>query len=321
MKKVSIDDVEITHRRLVELTKLADQAKPFYNWVEKQFQLLLDNKHNLNENLSQSTKEQIKSGISLCFNPSGQGNLPLLFDGIGRPYKHPKACYYFFAWIIRDAPQQRLSGHVRELIQKTSRNRADAQIDVLTELIYEYRSNVKTFEWQAIREIIIDRLEGSRRSLKGHEKEVIVRTALLEAIQTFYVENENYGIYTNVEIYKKQIKINNETYDVGAKLLDDEGRTQKRILLPVKTRETQGGGHSHLFSRDLTSAIASAPDDDIIIVVIVAKSWSEREIEALAERINHLVVFDISPSEFTGFPEDEQNQLNQFIGQVLRGKV
>ncbi|MDQ7024690.1 MAG: hypothetical protein Q9P01_02235 [Anaerolineae bacterium] len=290
MKKIVVNGVEITHQRLVELTKLADQAKPFYDWVEKQFQITLNNTSNLDKNLQTASLSEVTRGIESCYKPLDNKNLPLLFDGIGRPYKHRKSCYYFFAWIIRDAPQQRLSGPISTLVKKTNNGRIEAQISVLATLIFEYRSDVKTFEWQAIREIIIDRLEGSRRSLKGHEKEVIVRTALLEAIQTFYSKNGSYGIYANVELFGKQVKINNETFDVGAKLLNENGKVVRHILVPVKTRETQGGGHSHLFSRDLNSALSVAKDTDMLIVVIVAKSWSKREIEALAGRINHLIV-------------------------------
>ncbi|MDJ1181239.1 hypothetical protein PJF56_20465 [Roseofilum sp. BLCC_M91] len=36
MNELIVHQVNITHYRLVELSKLADQAKPFYDWVEKQ---------------------------------------------------------------------------------------------------------------------------------------------------------------------------------------------------------------------------------------------------------------------------------------------
>jgi hypothetical protein len=57
-----------------------------------------------------------------------------------------------------------------------------AETDTLVELIYEYRIVVKSFEWQTIREIIIDRLEGSRRSISGHKIEASVRTSFVAAI-------------------------------------------------------------------------------------------------------------------------------------------
>jgi oligoribonuclease (3'-5' exoribonuclease) len=35
MKELIVHQVNVTHYRLVELSKLADQAKPFYDWVER----------------------------------------------------------------------------------------------------------------------------------------------------------------------------------------------------------------------------------------------------------------------------------------------
>lgn len=54
------------------------------------------------------------------------------------------------------------------------------------ELIFEYRTIVKSFEWSAVREVVIDRLEGSRRSISGHRIEANIRTSLITAIQYYY---------------------------------------------------------------------------------------------------------------------------------------
>ena len=69
------------------------------------------------------------------------------------------------------------NGAYSPIISNSRRNSIEVETDVLSALIIKYRKNVKTFAWQAIREIIIDRLEGSRRSIKGHEKESIVPTS------------------------------------------------------------------------------------------------------------------------------------------------
>jgi hypothetical protein len=53
-------------------------------------------------------KSQINQIIVACYSNEAEEK-PLLFDGVGRVYEHTKACFYFFAWLIRDAPQQRLS--------------------------------------------------------------------------------------------------------------------------------------------------------------------------------------------------------------------
>lgn len=323
-KKLIISGVDITHSRLVQLTKLADQAKPFYGWIETRFQKILSKKVSLDEILRTASKDEIHKAIAACYSSTGEKNVPFLFDGVGRSYPHTKACYYMFSWLIRDAPQQRLSPLIQRITKATKKSKIEAEINALAELIFKYRMNVKTFEWKAIREVLIDRLEGSRRSIKGHEKEAIVRTAVLVSIQTFFERNRNYGIYSRVELIDKQVMIGNETYDVSVNLVDGYGQPTQRILIPIKTRETEGGGHAHLFTRDIKSAMNTAKFDnanDYLIVVIVARNWSEREKENIRKMVDHAVIFDLSPNEFVEFSDDEQERLNVFMELLLNGKT
>jgi hypothetical protein len=321
-KPLIISGVDVTHTRLVDLTKLADQAEPFYQWVEKQFQKILGQSGLLDLLLKTLDESQIKRAMSACYNAVSDKNLPLLFDGIGRSYPHSKACYYFFSWLIRDAPQQRLGPLIQRIVRSTKRQRVEVEIEIITSLICRYRVNVKNFTWQAIREVIVDRLEGSRRSIRGQEKETIVRTALITAIQNYYSIHSNYGVYSGVEIFEKQVTIGNETFDVSANLLDSTKQRVCRILVPVKTRETEGGGHAHLFTRDITSAINTARfdnPDDYIIAVVVAKNWSDREADVIRSMVDHAAIFDLSPNDFSEFNHDEQVKLNNFISSVLSG--
>lgn len=324
MKTLLVEGVDISHSRLVDLTKLADQAKPFYDWIEARFQKHLSQNGSLDEILRTASRDELRSAIHDCYAPEGEMNLPLLFDGVGRSYQHSKACYYMFSWLIRDAPQQRLGPLVQRIIRNSKMNRTEAETEALVALIHKYRINVKTFAWQAVREVIIDRLEGSRRSIKGHEKEAVVRTALLTAIQEFFEKNGNYGNYAGIELAGKEIRIDNETFDVSANLLDAQGNRIKRILVPIKTRETEGGGHAHLFTRDLKSAMNAAKYDnanDFLVAVIVARNWSGRETESIRQMVDHAAIFDLSPNEFTEFGNEEQNRLNAFIASLLKGKI
>lgn len=322
MELLLIAGVNISHVRLVDLTKLADQAKPFYEWVETKFQATLSTSYSLEQILHLAAAQEIKLGVEACYRVHSNLDLPFLFDGIGRTYPHSKACYYFFSWLIRDAPQQRLAPLIQRISKNMPRPRTDIEIDVLAALIVEYRGYVKTFSWEAVREVIIDRLEGSRRSIKGHEKETVVRTALIVAIQSYYESHKGYGVFSGVEIPNNQVTIDNESYDVSANLLDMEGNITSRILIPIKTRETEGGGHSHLFTRDILSAINAVKKNsltDYLAVVIVARNWSRREAENLAIILDHLSIFDLSPSEFSTFDTDAQISLNRFIANVFDG--
>ncbi len=316
--------IDISHSRLVDLAKLADQAKPFYDWVEANARRLLKTAATLDEILKRANQKDITALLTACYGASAEPNVPILTDGVGRSYPRSKACYYFFAWTIRDAPQQRLGPLVTRVVRASGRKRVDVEVQVLTALIFRYRENVKTFRWEAVREVILDRLEGSRRSIKGHEKETIARTALVAAFQAYYEKHGNYGVFAGIEIPETQVTVNAETFDVSANLLDRSGNCVARILVPIKTRETEGGGHSHLFTRDVMSALNAVRNEnanDFLVVVIVARNWSSREADNIREKVDHAVIFDLSPTEFSQFGDGEQKQLNSFIAGVLRGET
>jgi len=319
---LTVEGVDVSHSRLVELTNLADQAQAFYEWVEERFQLALSRREPLGQILLTATAGEIKRAMLDCYKPSDSGKLPLLFDGVGRTYKHEKACYYFFSWIIRDAPQQRLGPLIGRILKNSKRKRVEIEVQVIASLICKYRSNVKTFSWEAVREVFVERLEGSRRSLQGHRKEAVVRTALLTAFQGYFTRHGGYGKFTSVKVADRQIAIGKQTFDVSAELSNERGQVIRRILVPVKTRETEGGGHAHLYSRDIAPAIAAIRNDnsdDYLVVIIGAQNWSVREAEEIRSKVDHVAVFEINPSAFSEFGSTEQQRLNNFVAAVLDG--
>jgi len=153
-----VHQVDVTHFRLVELSRLADQAKPFYDWVEKTAKKVTGSHRELNEILMLASKDDLTAIVNGCYQEVEEKR-PLLFDGIGRVYPHNKACFFFFAWMIRDAPQQRLAPLISRMRQIEKIDKLVAETDTLVELILEYRSYVKSFSWLTVREVIIDRLE------------------------------------------------------------------------------------------------------------------------------------------------------------------
>ena len=52
-----VHKVNISHYRLIQLTSLADQEKPFYDWVERQAQQLFNTDKDLN-NILQNQDER-----------------------------------------------------------------------------------------------------------------------------------------------------------------------------------------------------------------------------------------------------------------------
>ncbi len=127
---------------------------------------------------------------------------------------------------------------------------------------------------------MLARLEGSRRALKGNLFEGIVRRSLRRVI-----EAQDFPL----EVSEKQFKIEEETYDVQVK---GELGT---ILIPVKTRETMGGGHALLFTRDIFKSIMVATDQGYKCVpVVIAESWSG-DLEALNSK--HYIYIQANPNQ------------------------
>ncbi len=245
---------------------------------------------------------------------------PLLFDGIGRVYPHARACFYFFAWIIRDAPEQRLAPLTARMRKLENLDKMAAETDTLVELILEYSSCVRSFSWLAVREVVIDRLEGSRRSIKGHHLEARVRTALITAFQNYFSIYGNYGKYKKLAVADKQIKIGNHTIDVSAKLTPLNNGPTETLLIPIKTRETEGGGHAHIFTRDVIAAVRELKEDKSryhMIAIIVAINWSISELGNIGDQIDMVFHFNMNPNKFIGFDDASQIQLNKYIYRVL----
>ncbi|MCL4489936.1 MAG: hypothetical protein M1570_17670, partial [Chloroflexi bacterium] len=112
----------------------------------------------------------------------------------------------------------------------------------------------------AISEVMLARLEGSRRALKGTLFEEIVRRNLRTLVEQHHLP---------LAIGNTQVKIGDETYDVQVM---GRGGT---ILLPVKTRETMGGGHALLFTRDIYKSILVASGNGYQCVpIVIAESWA-----------------------------------------------
>jgi hypothetical protein len=182
---------------------------------------------------------------------------------------------------------------------------------------------VKSFDWQAVREVVLDRLEGSRRSISGHHVEADVRTSLITTLQYYYSIHGNYGKYKKVKIADKQIKIGKHTVDVSAELIPKAGGGVTKLLIPVKTRETEGGGHSHLFTRDIITAISDLKGEVgsyHIVAVIIAENWSPSEIKTIGDQIDLIFHFNLSPNRFTGFDEESQIEFNKYIASILGGR-
>lgn len=187
-------------------------------------------------------------------------NNVILYDGLLRPYPNSKAKWYFLAWIFRDAATQRLEPLLQGVPGQNLIERKAYLLNEIRKFVEPLFPEEANWQWPALSEIMLMRLEGSRRALKGGLIEELVRKHL-----TLLITAE--GLPLNVVTH--QVKIGDETYDVQVK---GEAGT---LLIPVKTRETMGGGHSLLFTRDIYKSILTATESGFTCVpIVIAESWS-----------------------------------------------
>ncbi len=183
-----------------------------------------------------------------------------LYNGVAKAFPDSNAQWFFLAWMLRDAPTQRLAPLLNYFSGRTLVERKANLLNELRKFIKPLLPNAKSWSWPVIAEVMLTRLEGSRRALKGNIFDNVVR----EAIKDLLFKRK---IPLNVS--DKQVKIMGETYDVEV-----VGRSGK-LLFPVKTRETMGGGHALLFTRDIHKAISVAQKNGYVCIpIIIAESWS-----------------------------------------------
>jgi hypothetical protein len=121
---------------------------------------------------------------------------------------------------------------------------------------------------------------------------------------------------------KLPIKVGRHNIDISARLYPKEGDSIVDLLIPVKTRETEGGGHSHIFTRDIMSAINDIKRELTnyhIAVIIIAENWSSLEMKGIDDAIDLIFHFNMSPNAFLGFDDENQIKLNKYISGILNG--
>ncbi|HCC78490.1 MAG: hypothetical protein A2X25_09235 [Chloroflexi bacterium GWB2_49_20] len=241
--------------RLLELVLIAKRNKPFFD----EFVSFIISKgyQSVYEFIIEPDNQKAISTISdyFYYEPS-----ELLFDGLLRPYPPNKAKWFFISWLFRDAATQRLQPLLSNVPGKSDIERKTFLLNELRIDVGPLFPDPHSWEWPAFNEIMITRLEGSRRALKGTRIEELVRSVLRDLINTNHL---------SLIISNAQVKVNDETYDIEVK-----GKSGT-LLIPVKTRETMGGGHALLFTRDIHKSINSAIQIGYhCIPVVIAESWS-----------------------------------------------
>lgn len=248
-------DLVVENLRLKELILVVNKNKPFYD----EFLTFIDGfgYSDIYSFVSEIDETKIERVVNDYFDIDFTSNL---FDGIARPYNQSKSKWFFITWVLRDAPQQRLQPIVSSIKVGTTKEKRIWVINGIRKFVAPLLPDREQWEWPAIAEVMLQRLEGSRRALKGGLFEAIVRTQLVELFKRHKLK---------LKVTPNEVKINDETYDVEV-----AGASQK-ILMPEKTRETMGGGHALLFTRDIHKSISIANENGFTCIpVVIAESWT-----------------------------------------------
>lgn len=270
-----MDSFVIENLRLKELRLVVNRNRAFF----AEFLVLLSSKgyETLQAFIADNDQDRPKRFLREFF--AHQFAAPLL-DGLGRPYAHGTANWYFITWVLRDAPAQRLNPLLGCVPGGTTAERRIELVDRLRRLVAPLFPDAGSWDWPALAEVFLARLEGSRRALKGGLFENIVRSALLTILETNKIR---------ATVGTKEVRLNDETYDV--EVIGASGR----LLIPVKTRETMGGGHAMLFTRDIHKSISVAADHGLDCVpVVIAESWGG-DLDALP--CKHSVYLKLNPNQ------------------------
>ncbi|HAU1203950.1 hypothetical protein SCQ05_04270 [Legionella pneumophila serogroup 1] len=282
-------DLVVENLRLKELILVVNKNKPFFDEFIK-----FINSYgypDIYSFINERNEEKLITILNQYFDSDFENTL---FDGIARPYNQSKSKWFFITWLLRDAPQQRLQPIISNLSGSTNERR----IWILRKIIHfvsPLLPKKEQWEWPAISEVMLQRLEGSRRSLKGNLFEAIIRTQLNNLIKKHKL---------SLLVTQNEVKLNDETYDIEV-----VGLTEK-ILMPVKTRETMGGGHALLFTRDIHKSISVAHQNGFeCIPVIIAESWTGNLKELNCNNYIHIQINPNQVDKINPLLEDELESL------------
>ncbi|WP_288420878.1 hypothetical protein [uncultured Acinetobacter sp.] len=282
----------IDNIRLSELMIITQQNKNFFDEFV-QF-LNFQGYTSIYQFIQETSKIKVQNILRVYFSHQFSS---FLYDGIGNAYKADKAKWLFICWLLRDAPEQRLRPIVSSLNQG---NKTENQIYLISQLI-EYIKPIFpspiSWTWEAFMEVMLDRLEGSRRALKGGFIEGIVRSILFSI---FSEEKLN-----SLSISPKQIALGGETYDVSI------SGPKGTILMPVKSRETMGGGHAQLFTRDIHKSISVAEEYGFMCIpVIFAESW-QGNLKSLP--CQNYIYLPINPNQIASHMKNLESEVKKII--------
>lgn len=248
-------ELVLQNLRLQELTAIVRENRAFYD----EFLLFLQESgyDSIADFVQDSSDQRAGQTITTYLNRHSAASL---YDGLLRSYTNAKAKWFFLAWLLRDAATQRLQPLLKSVPGETDVERKSYLLNEVRKFVAPLFPDPESWEWPAVSEVFLARLEGSRRALKGTLFEGIVRRGLEILIRQAELP---------LEVVQTEVKLADESYDIQIRGVSGT------LLIPVKTRETMGGGHALLFTRDIFKSILVATEQGFRCVpVVIAESWT-----------------------------------------------
>ena len=262
-------DIVLENVRLKDLVAVARENKQFYeDFSEYVKNKGYDNVHDF------VMEENGKKGYEVILDYLNRDNGMNLYNGVLDPYNPSKSKWFFLAWLLRDAPAQRLQPMLKHVPGDHYNERRAYLLNEVREFLQPLYPDERHWQWTPVAEVMIDRLEGSRRAARGTLYERIVRRNMSSVF-------EDSGL--DLEISDKEVEMEGETYD-----LHISGKNGT-LLIPIKTRETMGGGHASLFTRDIKEAIRVAESNGYpCLPIVIAEAWGGNLESLESERHIHI---------------------------------
>lgn len=289
-------DFVLHNLRLRELVAIVQENRSFYqDFVDF---LAEDGYGSVLDFVQEESDDRAINTINRYFDRPGDVRL---YDGLLRPYSNSRAKWYFLAWLLRDAATQRLQPLLKTAPGDTLADRRAYLLNEVRKFVAPLFPDAESWEWHAVSEIMLSRLEGSRRALKGTLFEGLVRRILENLIKCHELA---------LQVSRAQVRIADETYDVQV-----IGKTTS-ILIPVKTRETMGGGHSLLFTRDIYKSILVATENGYTCVpIVIAESWTG-DLDALESEL--YIYIQANPNQIVSIEQLLAQKLEDDLLPLLR---
>ncbi|MCS4182169.1 hypothetical protein [Salinibacter ruber] len=247
-------DIVLENERLRDLVAVARENKDFYD----DFLNYVINKgyNNVHSFVMEDDKDR---GYKVILDYLNRDNGMNLYNGVLDPYNPSKSKWFFLAWLLRDAPAQRLQPILKHVPGDHYNERRAYLLNEVRDFLQPLYPDERHWQWTPIAEVMIDRLEGSRRAARGTLYERIVSRNMSSVF-------EDNGL--DLEISDKEVEMEGETYDLHV------SGSSGTLLVPIKTRETMGGGHASLFTRDIKEAIRVAENNGYTCLpIVIAEAW------------------------------------------------